>query len=160
MVFWVSMIIFFIFCGYQNIFLEVVFDNDKKISFYYILFITSLIGFIGSLCLFFMILVIKVKTSEKWKITKISINFLKYFLSNDFTTMIGRMIFTLLIIHKVISVFFIFILETNYVYFDTYSIYNVYGLPLIIINLIITFVTTICIQLPMRIFLKNVLSLN
>jgi hypothetical protein len=154
-----SIFILFMFCGMQ-LFISRFFDRSYKMSIDYSIFIISSLGFISCLCLFFIILCVKLKEGHKWSINKVLILFLKRLFCNSFILMISRLSFTTIIIHKAIAVFFIFNLESAYVYLNLYSVFNLYGIPLMIITLLIAFVLTLTINTPIRILTKNLLSLN
>ena len=151
--FWISLIILIFFSSLQSILFKALDMFNNNVT--YLIFISSSLGLIGSICLFFIIMTVKLKINENWGITKLAIYLMKYILCNELVLMISRLTLITLIIHKAITLFLIFNLDSDYVYFDIYSTFNVYGIPLVIIILIISLVLALTIHFPLIIFIKK-----
>ena len=133
-------------------------NSDTDSTFSNLIDITK--GVFISLGIVMMILTVKMKGEECWKVVEIFFIILKKLMNNENLLYLGRSIFIVNLIHRVITYVIIVNLEQIYINMDFFNIIIMYGIPLLIITIFISFVLTMMFELPFRIAFKRLFKIK
>jgi len=122
--------------------------------------LVSIKGILVSFGIVLLILTVKIKGDECWNFVEIFLTLLKKIFNNEGFLFFGRSIFIVNLIHLVITYLVIVNLEQIYISLDFFNIIIMYGLPLMIITIFISFIITIIFELPLKIVFKKIFKIK
>jgi hypothetical protein len=148
----ISGFLLFFYCGFINKIVDLQFI--KKIKFFFLLLL-SINGFITTLLIAIIILCVKLKGSELWKINNVLVGCGKHLLKSNVFLIISRSMFTINLAHLGILYLIISLIVKSSIIFDFFTVYEFYGITICILVYFLSFIATLMIEVPLRIFFKK-----
>jgi hypothetical protein len=125
--------------------------KNKWINF----ILVSINGFLFCFVLSLIILIVKLKTEEMWTFCQIICNISKKMLKSNICLIFARCLFTVNASHTGLIYFILLNLITNSIVFDFFNVVIIYGIPVCILIFAFSFITTLFLEIPIRIAFKN-----
>jgi hypothetical protein len=147
-----SSLLLFFYCGFINKIVDLEFI--KKIKFFFLLLL-SINGFITTFLIALIILCVKLKGSELWKVNNVLVGCGKHILKSNVFLIISRCMFTINLGHIGILYFIISLIVKSSIIFDFFTVYEFYGVTICILIYFLSFIATLMIEVPLRIFFKK-----